>query len=95
MTCAGSRSSLSWVELSDGQYEDLPDPIDEVVNHRRLPARASSRSAPRRGLPRPWLLGSWGVEVLSDELRNLPIHLIFHRAYDATASQFANERSST
>src|SRR5471030_1522736 len=28
---------LGWVELSDGQYENMPDPIDEVVNHRRLP----------------------------------------------------------
>ena len=28
---------LSWVELSDGQFEDMDDPIDEIVNHRRLP----------------------------------------------------------
>ena len=28
---------LAWVELSDGQYEDMPDPVDETINHRRLP----------------------------------------------------------
>jgi len=40
-------------------------------------------------------LGPWGVEVLSEELRNNPIDVIFRRAYDTTASQFGNERSST
>ena len=28
---------LSWVELSDGQVENMDDPVDEVVNHRALP----------------------------------------------------------
>ena len=28
---------LTWVELSDGQFENMEDPIDEVVNHRHLP----------------------------------------------------------
>ena len=28
---------LSWVELSDGQWENMADPIDEVINHRKLP----------------------------------------------------------
>ena len=28
---------LSWVELSDGQFENMEDPVDETVNHRRLP----------------------------------------------------------
>ena len=28
--------------------------------------------------------GPWGVEVLSEELRNLPIEQIFERAYDTT-----------
>jgi hypothetical protein len=32
--------------------------------------------------------------VLSEELRNNPIDVIFRRAYDTTASQFGNERSS-
>lgn len=28
---------LRWVELSDGRFEDMADPVDETVNHRRLP----------------------------------------------------------
>ncbi|HEY4828882.1 MAG TPA: sugar phosphate isomerase/epimerase, partial [Solirubrobacteraceae bacterium] len=28
---------LAWVELSDGPVEFMDDPIDEVINHRRLP----------------------------------------------------------
>ncbi len=26
-----------WVELSDGQWENMPDPVDETINHRALP----------------------------------------------------------
>ena len=82
-------SLLGWVELSDGQYENLPDPIDEVVNHRRLPGEGE--------FPIPACVevcrelgyqGPWGVEVLSEELRNLPIEQIFDRAYETTAAQF-------
>ncbi len=38
--------------------------------------------------------GPWGVEVLSEELRNQPIDVIFRRAYETTAAQFGHERSS-
>ena len=43
---------LAWVELSDGPVEYMDDPIDEVINHRRLPGRGRVRH-PRlhRGLP--------------------------------------------
>jgi hypothetical protein len=30
----------------------------------------------------------WGVEVLSEELRNLPMEEIFKRSYETTAAQF-------
>ena len=87
---------LSWIELSDGQLENMDDPIDEVVNHRQLPGegefdlRAYIAVCEDCGYA-----GPWGVEVLSEDLRNNPIDVIFRRAYDATASQFGNERSST
>ena len=35
--------------------------------------------------------GPWGVEVLSEELRNLPIEQIFDRAYETTSAQLAHE----
>ena len=82
------REYLTWVELSDGKFENLPDPIDEVVNHRNLPGEgefdipgyiAACREAGYRG--------PWGVEVLSEELRSLPIEEEFDRAYETTAAQ--------
>jgi sugar phosphate isomerase/epimerase len=80
---------LTWIELSDGQREDMEDPIDEVVNHRRLPGEGEFGVAEYvdtfRELGYP---GPWGVEVLSEELRNLPIEEIFNRSYEATAAQF-------
>jgi len=87
---------LSWIELSDGQFENMDDPIDEVVNHRHLPGEgefdlpAYIAVCQDCGYP-----GPWGVEVLSEELRNNPLDVILRRAYETTASQFCNERSST
>ena len=86
---------LTWVELSDGMFADLDDPIDEVVNHRALPGegefdiRGYVDACVDHGYP-----GPWGVEVLSEELRNNPIDVIFRRAYATTAAQFEHERSS-
>lgn len=86
---------LSWVELSDGRLVDMDDLVDETVNHRALPGegeidvRAYIDACRDHGYP-----GPWGVEVLSDELRNNPIDVIFRRAYETTASQFEPERSS-
>ncbi|HWE09876.1 MAG TPA: sugar phosphate isomerase/epimerase [Solirubrobacteraceae bacterium] len=80
---------LAWVELSDGSLEDLADPVDEVINHRNLPGEGefdipgyvdALRDA---GYDQPW-----GVEVLSAELRRLPIEQEFQRAYETTAAQF-------
>jgi sugar phosphate isomerase/epimerase len=80
---------LSWVELSDGQYQNMEDPIDETINHRRLPGEgefdipAYVDACLEVGYRQPW-----GVEVLSAELRSLPIEQEFERAYETTAAQF-------
>jgi sugar phosphate isomerase/epimerase len=87
---------LGWVELSDGQYEDMPDPVDETVNHRRLPGEGEFPIAEYVAACRDaGYEGPWGVEVLSAELRNLPIEQIFERAYETTSAQLAaaQERS--
>jgi sugar phosphate isomerase/epimerase len=86
---------LSWVELSDGRLDDMDDAVDETVNHRALPGegefdvRGYVEVCRDHGYP-----GPWGVEVLSEELRNNPIDVIFKRAYEATAAQFGSERIS-
>jgi sugar phosphate isomerase/epimerase len=82
---------IAWVELSDGQLEYMDDPIDEVINHRKLPGEGefdipgyveALQDAGYDDQP-------WGVEVLSAELRSLPIEQAFDRAYETTAAQFA------
>jgi sugar phosphate isomerase/epimerase len=81
---------IGWVELSDGQFEDMADPIDEVTNHRSLPGEGEFdipgyvRACQQAGYP-----GPWGVEVLSQDLRALPIDEQFERAYETTVAQFA------
>ncbi|HUO73159.1 MAG TPA: sugar phosphate isomerase/epimerase [Solirubrobacteraceae bacterium] len=81
---------LSWVELSDGQHENMDDPIDEVVNHRRLPGEGEfDIPAYVEACRQAGYEGPWGVEVLSEALRNLPIEEEFTRAYETTAAQFS------
>ena len=81
---------LAWVELSDGQWENMADPVDEVINHRKLPGegefpiRSYVEACRTAGYA-----GPWGVEVLSEELRNLPIEQIFDRSYATAAAQLA------
>ncbi len=80
---------LGWVELSDGQYENMPDPIDEVVNRRKLPGEGEfDIPGYVEACQHVGYEGPWGVEVLSEELRNLPIEDEFKRAYETTAAQF-------
>ena len=80
---------LQWIELSDGQLQNMPDPVDETVNHRRLPGEGEF------GVHRyvevcqdMGYQGPWGVEVLSAALRALPMEEIFRRAYQTTIAQF-------
>jgi sugar phosphate isomerase/epimerase len=81
---------LSWVELNDGRREDMPDLVDETVNHRLLPGegefdvRGYVDACRQAGYA-----GPWGVEVLSAELRELPMEEIFSRAYVTTSAQLS------
>lgn len=91
---------VSWVELSDGPYEYAEDRLDEVINRRKLPGEGEFPIAEYVAVCRELGYdGPWGVEVLSEELRNLPIEQIFDRAYETTSAQLAlapqkaNERS--
>jgi sugar phosphate isomerase/epimerase len=83
------RQFLSWVELSDGRRQNMDDLIDETVNHRRLPGQGELdiqgyvEVCQELGYDQPW-----GVEVLSAELRGLPIEQEFDRAYETTSAQF-------
>ena len=84
------REYLTWIELSDGRRENLPDLIDETVNHRCLPGEGEFDIPAYVQVCREiGYDGPWGVEVLSEELRSLPIEEEFDRAFQTTAAQFA------
>ena len=80
---------LGWVELSDGQYENMEDTLDEVINRRKLPGegefdiRGYVEVARDMGYAEPW-----GVEVLSEDLRALPLDEMYRRSYASAAAQF-------
>ena len=87
---------LSWVELCDGPYEYAEDRLDEVINRRKLPGEGEFPLQGYVAVCRELGYdGPWGVEVLSEELRSLPIEQIFDRAYETTIAQLAaaSERS--
>ena len=84
---------LGWVELCDGPYEYAEDRLDEVINRRKLPGEGEFPVAEYVSMFRELGYdGPWGVEVLSEELRNLPIEQIFDRAYETTSAQLAVSR---
>ncbi|MGH3136500.1 MAG: sugar phosphate isomerase/epimerase family protein, partial [Gaiellaceae bacterium] len=84
---------VSWVELSDGPYDYAEDRLDEVINRRQLPGEGEFPIAEYVSVCRELGYdGPWGVEVLSEELRSLPIEQIFDRAFETTSAQLAAAR---
>jgi sugar phosphate isomerase/epimerase len=81
---------IAWVELSDGHFHNLDDFIYEVTCDRRLPGEGEFdipgyvQAIQAAGYDQPW-----GVEVLSADLRSLPIEEAFTRSYETTSAQFA------
>lgn len=80
---------LGYVELSDGAAEDMPDLDEETTRFRRLPGEGDFDLVGYvRELAGLGYRGPWGVEVLSDALRALPMDEMFSSAYRATVAQF-------
>jgi sugar phosphate isomerase/epimerase len=80
---------LGWVELSDGQYENMEDPLDEVINRRKLPGEGEFPIREYVEVCRDMgYAGVWGVEVLSEDLRALPLDEMYRRAYESAAAHF-------
>lgn len=79
---------LAWVELSDGPVGYAGDPREEVINGRLLPGEGElDIPGYVLALREAGYDGPWGVEVLSADLRSLPIEQAFDRAYETTAAQ--------
>jgi sugar phosphate isomerase/epimerase len=80
---------IAWVELSDGHFHNLDDFIYEVTCDRRLPGEGEFdipgyvQAMQAAGYDQPW-----GVEVLSADLRSLPIEEAFTQSYETSSAQF-------
>ena len=77
------------VELNDGTFEAPWDLHEDTVNHRRLcgegefDVRGFVHSVQQAGYR-----GPWGIEVLSQELRQWPLEKLTSRAFSTTLAQF-------
>lgn len=80
-----------YVELSDGEVENMPDPVEETTQFRKLPGdgefdvRGYVAALREIGYD-----GPWGVEVLSRWLRALPMTEMFQRTVDTASAQLAH-----
>jgi sugar phosphate isomerase/epimerase len=79
---------IAYVELSDGMRADMPDHSRETTRFRRLPGEGEfDIPGYVRALTELGYRGPWGVEVLSDDLRALPMPEIFRRTVETTRGQ--------
>lgn len=83
---------LLYVELSDGQIENMPDGSVETTMYRRLPGDGEfDVRGYIRVLRELGYRGPWGVEVLSVDLRAMPLAEMYDRTYQTSVSQFLPE----
>mgnify|MGYP003693811923 CR=1 FL=1 len=88
---------LSWVELSDGQFDDMDDPIDETINHRDAARRGRVRHRAAYVERLPWITATPARGASRCSPRSCatdPIDVIFRRAYETTAAQFGSARGA-
>ena len=79
-----------YVELSDGRRESMPSMKEETTCFRLLPGEGEfDLPSYVRALHGLGYHGPWGVEVLSAELRSLPIGTLFDRTARATRAVLA------
>ena len=77
------------VELNDGTFTAPWSLHEDTIHHRRLCGEGEFdiRSF-IDGLQRAGYTGPWGIEVLSEELRKLPLEELTSRAFKTTIAQF-------
>jgi len=77
------------IELNDGTFEAPWSLHEDTINHRRL---CGEGEFDVRGFVKQMLAGGydgpWGIEVLSQDLRKLPLDELTTRAFNTTQAQF-------
>lgn len=79
------------VELNDGTFEAPWSLHEDTINHRRLCGEGEFDVRNFiAALLRAGYSGPWGIEVLSEELRRMPLEQLATRSFDTTMAQFSN-----
>ncbi len=82
--------TIGWVELDDGAAKPVGSIISEQLDDRRLPGEGAFDIAGFLSAVRAaGYDGGYGVEILSRELRALPLADAARRSYQQAAKQFA------
>jgi sugar phosphate isomerase/epimerase len=88
-----SRIPLQYIvsiELNDGTFEAPWDLHEDTINHRRLCGEGEFDIKNFiHCMQQTGYTGPWGIEVLSEELRKLPLGELTKRAFDTTMAQFS------
>lgn len=84
---------LTWVELNDGYVDPDMGRTEETTNHRLLPGDGEFDVSEFIDAVRETGYDSlWGVEVLNENLRTLPMDELYTEAYDKTTAALHNTR---
>jgi sugar phosphate isomerase/epimerase len=77
------------VELNDGTQHAPWGLHEDTINHRRFCGEGEfDVRGFVQGMRRAGYTGPWGIEVLSAELRTLPLEELTRRAFQTTIAQF-------
>jgi len=77
------------VELNDGTFTAPWSLHEDTINHRRLCGEGEfDVKGFIANVQRAGYTGPWGIEVLSEELRKLPLQELATRAFETTIAQF-------
>lgn len=84
---------LLGIEINDGILECPWDLHEDTINHRKFCGEGEFdvKGFVRRMLEAGYE-GPWGIEVLSEDIRSLPLGVLATRAYNTTIAQFPNGR---
>jgi len=87
--CRVPLEHIVGVELNDGTVNAPWSLHEDTINHRRFCGEGEFdvRSFVQ-GLQKAGYAGPWGIEVLSAELRTLPLEELTTRAFQTTMAQF-------
>ena len=87
--CCVPMEYVVGVELNDGTLQGPWSLHEDTINHRQLCGEGEFNVRGFvQGLRRAGYAGPWGIEVLSTELRTLPLEELTTRAFRTTMAQF-------